>query len=577
MKENKGITLVALIITIIVMMILVGVSVAMLINSDLLGTAKNAGASYRGKMDHEQGMGTGDVQIGDKTMAEYLAQINGGQQGGENPPSTDITNPCEHSYTEEITKQASCIEEGSTTKTCTKCGATEVTEIEKTAHTYGTDNICTICGEEKVAFATTFGTIEVVWINKENEIIEEPLAPNLGDGMTAKVYNGTDWVEPTSTNWYNYQTAKDETTGAEIAPGMGDNTTSQWANATTEDGSYWVWIPRYAYRITYYNNKDLSAETTKISGYCDGRGIVDVDENIQYTLDAGIKTVIDENTGKNYIVHPTFMKDDIAGDGYPAYSHGGWSEDLSGIWVAKFEMSDNNGIPISTYNVKAKTDINVANCYITALGYDETIEYANLDSHLMKNSEWGAVAYLTHSQYGRNGEGVTQSNSSYTNRYRTGGGNYASNLNQSSTGNIYGVYDLNGGAEEYIADFNLYSYDDDYFGGENGNSSSKYKPTTGQHYAFLANGEGDKYYSVYSNRYSSNAGSTVYSVGKIGDSTKEVFDGFSNEAWDGNTMKMVSPNYPFFSRDDGIFTARDITAGGNAHQTYRVCLAPSGV
>ena len=24
----------------------------------------------------------------------------------------------------------------------------------------------------------------------------------------------------------------------------------QWANAKTLDGSYWVWIPRYAYKIT---------------------------------------------------------------------------------------------------------------------------------------------------------------------------------------------------------------------------------------------------------------------------------------------------------------------------------------
>ena len=46
MRKNHGITLIALIITIIVMLILVGVVVTVVIQSDLLGTAKNAGDEY---------------------------------------------------------------------------------------------------------------------------------------------------------------------------------------------------------------------------------------------------------------------------------------------------------------------------------------------------------------------------------------------------------------------------------------------------------------------------------------------------------------------------------------------------
>ena len=42
MKNNKGITLVALIITIIVMLILVGVTLSILINSNVIGKAKKA-------------------------------------------------------------------------------------------------------------------------------------------------------------------------------------------------------------------------------------------------------------------------------------------------------------------------------------------------------------------------------------------------------------------------------------------------------------------------------------------------------------------------------------------------------
>ena len=32
------------------------------------------------------------------------------------------------------------------------------------------------------------------------------------------------------------------------------------------------------------------------------------------------------------------------------------------------------------------------------------------EAHLMKNSEWGAVAYLTQSKYGRNGVEITINN-----------------------------------------------------------------------------------------------------------------------------------------------------------------------
>ena len=48
MKEQKGITLVALIITIIVMLILVGVTVSVVINSNLIGEANTAKESWQG-------------------------------------------------------------------------------------------------------------------------------------------------------------------------------------------------------------------------------------------------------------------------------------------------------------------------------------------------------------------------------------------------------------------------------------------------------------------------------------------------------------------------------------------------
>ena len=69
---------------------------------------------------------------------------------------------------------------------------------------------------------------------------------------------------------------------------------------------------------------------------------------------------------------------------------------------------------------------------------------------MVKNSEWGAVAYLAQSSYGTNGEKIQRNSSNYV----TGGsstGVYTDNVNQSTTYNPYGVYDMNGTSWEYVA------------------------------------------------------------------------------------------------------------------------------
>jgi len=73
-KEN-GITLVALIITIIVMLILVGVSVQVVINSNLIGTAQDA--ANRTETAYEEEGSNGEITVGDKTylsIEDYIAK-----------------------------------------------------------------------------------------------------------------------------------------------------------------------------------------------------------------------------------------------------------------------------------------------------------------------------------------------------------------------------------------------------------------------------------------------------------------------------------------------------------------------
>lgn len=61
MKEQKGITLVALIITIIVMLILVAVTVAVVVNSNLIGSAEKAANGYKNADDKLKTIGTDNI------------------------------------------------------------------------------------------------------------------------------------------------------------------------------------------------------------------------------------------------------------------------------------------------------------------------------------------------------------------------------------------------------------------------------------------------------------------------------------------------------------------------------------
>lgn len=70
----SGITLVALIITIIVMLILVGVSVSVVINSDLIGTAQKAADTTKTKYQEESELGS-VIEVNDEkylSMEEYI-------------------------------------------------------------------------------------------------------------------------------------------------------------------------------------------------------------------------------------------------------------------------------------------------------------------------------------------------------------------------------------------------------------------------------------------------------------------------------------------------------------------------
>ena len=340
-------------------------------------------------------------------------------------------------------------------------------------------------------------------------------APVLKQGMTPVKFeiNEKDTskmktVETTADDkdWYNYKN-------------------KQLANAKTEDGSLWVWIPRYAYRIIPPKDDDAERKgTTEIvfltgltDSYVDESGKTHTDTKRCKTED----DVIDTTTG--YTVHPAFTDESKI-----HFSNGGWDSELYGIWVAKFEAAYATSSNVSANKVNVSSGINYSqstvwgtqsiaqkenptqaangNYTVSARNYVDgiygstktTIKYPTFqgssysmnyinhndafllaqkmtdkqniyglsandtDSHMMKNSEWGVIAYLSKSQYGLSSQNISVNTKNFnddTNNVYAGTGynNQGKAWNDttinfensaSTTGNIYGIYDMSGGAWE---------------------------------------------------------------------------------------------------------------------------------
>ena len=410
--------------------------------------------------------------------------------------------------------------------------------------------------------SNSMGVVEIAWLAMDNTVIPNPLAPKVTADMTPIKWDGTNWVTADVNNagndWYNYQ--------AQI--GKTDGHTSNWANAKTNtDQSYWVWIPRYAYKIIYFDGVNAVAHANHyrefgktngfdeswISGYSTIYGMIDKENKVVANTKPNINPtdMVQTDGYKDYIPHPAFL-----GTGYNDLG-GGFGTDskgISGFWVAKFEMSmETSGSPtnpttttagdiLTSGTVKAVSKPNVASwryitigkIYTNALGYDTAKK-----SHLMKNSEWGAVAYLTHSRYGRNGIEITINDNS---SYYTGGGTgdaYKTNVNQSSTGNITGIYDLSGGSYEYVAAFNKLG-------------STTYLPN-GSSFASTG-GSSTEYATAYSNStttYNATNFSDFYTNGKdvshTGDAIHEVWVN-GTSGWFSDCAIFVSSDDPFFGR-----------------------------
>ena len=277
-------------------------------------------------------------------------------------------------------------------------------------------------------------------LNGTDPVLKDPLIPVTieSDGTVKKA--------SLANEWYNYEN-------------------KEWANAiilfneneTYEDGeiipeekieSYFVWIPKYRYQI--FDNGNYTDLTTTENAV----------QTIQIVFESIDTPVSNGSTVGSWLTHPAFT-----------------AFNTNGMWVGKFETgttlsSDYNVRNGDAIQIKPKVsswrEIQVANAFYTSYDYQR-----NLDSHMMKNTEWGAVAYLQHSAYGSQASVRINNNSSYItgyaanneptcgytatneecNRYCNDGScntAYPNSVLASTTGNITGIYDMSGGAWEYV-------------------------------------------------------------------------------------------------------------------------------
>ena len=324
----------------------------------------------------------------------------------------------------------------------------------------------------------------------------------------------------------------------------------------------WVWIPRYTY--TYLNTNTPQEINVKFESGTASTGTIKCVDAVTGTSSTSETCTDTTNNGlvagTSTYTHPAFWwdknDDNIREEG----------EELTGIWVGKFEVSSDTSCTVSS-NVAVGSECNLQTIRPRILpnvtswrgaqvgtffnGMQKMRESGNKygfsttdETHMMKNMEWGAVTYLSHSKYGINKEVAINSANTYTTgcgpqsegstSYGATCNSYTTALGQSAstTGNISGVYDMSGGAFEYV------------MGNMVNSSGAFYLSSSG-----FSSTPNAKYYD----KYSYGTSSTEYTRGKLGDATKEMAPvSSSNTSWYSDYANFPHSSSPWFLRG-GIF------------------------
>ena len=325
---------------------------------------------------------------------------------------------------------------------------------------FGSSQTTSVNGNTSTGTITGFTFKFVVSIGVDNTNVETldtsgANAPVLASNMIPVYYDETNsvWKKANTNNidknnpWYSYNssgeykgmwanvvtvTSTNRQTYLNATPG----TTISMDDITT----MWVWIPRFnAVTPSNYNGG------TKVSP-----GAIDI----------------------------TFVKQNEPA--IDAFTFG--NKELSGFWYGKYEVGGTLASPCTNETCNVSNIVVKPN--MTSLRSQKVSSYffasrsmeqpnnsfgfinSEVDTHMSKNNEWGAVAYLTHSIYGRctdsttctevginnNGSYITGYGAPAGSKYNDTNGAYNTSLGKdaSTTKNIYGIYDMSGGAYEYV-------------------------------------------------------------------------------------------------------------------------------
>ncbi len=439
------------------------------------------------------------------------------------------------------------------------CDTVNVNSLEIGNHTVN----CTAIGTNgKTAESSITLTVEeaILPLSVDNSGANKP---TLYSNMIPIVYDGRKWIysNGTQTDWYNYtnkQWANAVVLNTGTAKSVGDEITE------SDIALWYVWIPRYKYTIFNGNNEIVSEQLINVSfeSGTSSTGTVTCVDNTDGSETCSDSTNGSVTNGTSTYTHPAFKFGDT---------------ELMGFWVGKFEVSTtdstcnsslsaDNCNKVSTIkvipNVSSWRNNNVSNYFTSIQNIKTTYGVINADSHMIKNMEWGAVAYLKQSKYGLGTTDITINSSS---SYYTGGGKnnaYKTNVGQSTTGNIYGVYDMSGGAYEYVMG-NQLNESNEFYSSRAGFSSTL----------------DSKYYDTYKH----DSRNKSHARGKLGDATKETLKTFGNESggWYSDYADFLTSNGSWFVRGGacgsssyaGVFDFSRNTGVGFSYGSTRAVLS----
>ena len=200
--------------------------------------------------------------------------------------------------------------------------------------------------------------------------------------------------------------------------------------ANPEILGYWVYIPRYAYEVQRRDaidknvdpqNFDIVFETANDTVKTPAKCTLNTAEKLTEDINSSIlyQDCIKQLYGDTGLEYPGNDEDLSNGQTtwatHPAFTWG--DTELNGIWVGKYEMTGTRTAPTVKPNQHANISEYIGNFYSMArsIGKEDKCNVGgntisgieqnshNLvttKSHMLKNSEWGAITYLAHSKYG---------------------------------------------------------------------------------------------------------------------------------------------------------------------------------